>query len=679
MYKLRTVDVWDTLLRRDCHPECIKLSTALHIHLRFYPELANRYRDHWEIYRCRLDIESSLGKAARARGEDDEYAIDKVAAAWLSQILNREPRRAEIDDILEYELQTEIARSFPDEDIVRFLKRHQAEKTIFLSDFYMTGTMLQRLLHSKGLSELVSDGLSSCDIGKNKRSGNLFQHVHAAYDIHPTEHFHVGDNLHSDVAAPRNLGISAEHFLPEKAHEKRLAREMLFTSRNALFDHVRQETLLASNETIHGLSEEQAIAFRLGLDAAPLFIGFAMYVAEQALLTKQQEICFLTREGEFFHQVYTALHDKGTYFGHALPRSSVLEVSRLSTFAASMETISVAELQRIWRLYRTQKVGGLFATLGLKWEDFAALLATITLSPEDVIEQPESDTRLAQLLSAPQFQAAASATIQSKKQLLKDYVAAKGVVTRGSVGLVDIGWRGTIQDNIALVFPDTEFQGCYLGLRPMVNPQPRNVIKHAYCVDERSDANAANYFEAFAALEMLCGSPNGSVEGYERKGGSIVASRNVSEQENRSYFGFTKFFQQGVLAAVDVWQPYAERYAMSSGDLRETALHIWKRLANTPPESMVDAFVNAPQHDVFGFGDFYHRNNVPSLQTIAAGVIKRRARREVIEFVQRVQWTSAIRGMKGIGRAHRSVLTLVFMAAHVVKKVRRRAHMRGKK
>ena len=79
---------------------------------------------------------------------------------------------------------------------------------------------------------------------------------------------------------------------------------------------------------------------------------------------------------------------------------------------------------------------------------------------------------------------------------------------------------------------------------------------------------------------------------------------------------------------------------------------------------------NAPQNDVFGFGDFYYRNDVPALWTIAGAIVKRSSRREVIQFIKRVQWTSAIRQFKGIGRFHRLVLTVVFLTAHTVKKSR---------
>ena len=54
MYKVRTIDVWDTLLRRDCHPECIKLATAQHLFLGWTNQLKPEFGDSLALYKARL-------------------------------------------------------------------------------------------------------------------------------------------------------------------------------------------------------------------------------------------------------------------------------------------------------------------------------------------------------------------------------------------------------------------------------------------------------------------------------------------------------------------------------------------------------------------------------------------------------------------------------------------------
>ncbi|WP_220273721.1 hypothetical protein [Pseudomonas aeruginosa] len=228
MYKIRTIDVWDTLLRRDCHPECIKLATAHHLLFGWRDQIKPDFRDGWVLYRARLEAERTLAVQAKAGGKDDEYEITEVLAQWFAAIFADTVPPDLPNRLAEFELSVEIDRSFADSDIVEFLRSHEAEKTIFLSDFYMSGEMLRRLLSAKGLNTLVTEGMSSCDVGLNKRSGQIFRHVHSIHAISPQEHMHIGDNEWSDVSSPRALGVHALHYLPESAHAERLARERLF-------------------------------------------------------------------------------------------------------------------------------------------------------------------------------------------------------------------------------------------------------------------------------------------------------------------------------------------------------------------------------------------------------------------------------------------------------------------
>jgi hypothetical protein len=81
-----------------------------------------------------------------------------------------------------------------------------------------------------------------------------------------------------------------------------------------------------------------------------------------------------------------------------------------------------------------------------------------------------------------------------------------------------------------------------------------------------------------------------------------------------------------------------------------------------------------PQHDVFGFGDTYRKNHAPSILAIFLIPFHRRSRRDVLEFVRRVQWTSGIKHLKGIGHLHKGVLIALFTVANAVKRYRMKAH-----
>lgn len=670
MYKLRTIDVWDTLLRRDCHPECIKLATALHLFLGWSDRIKPDFPDHWALYHARVEAERRLAAEARTKGGDDEYEITRVLHHWLETVFSETAEENLPLHLAEFELQTEIERSFVDPGITKFLRDLQAERTLFLSDFYMNTAMLRRLVLTKGLDAFVDDGISSCDVGVNKRSGHLFRHVHSLHNISPEEHVHVGDNPWSDVEAPRKVGVTALHFMPEIAHAERLDRERLFSSREALFEHVCSEcSTLAMHASDHMSSKQQA-AFRLGVEAAPLFIGFALWIAERALIYKLDKIYFLTREGEFFHQVYSALLPSHKFFGHNLPPSNVLAVSRLATFTASMQNVSIEEMSRIWALFKSQSISGLFTTLGLNVRDFSSALEEVGLKESDVIDNPWSHRGLKRLFLMDVFISAVKNAVLGQKEVVYDYLKQNGLPHSKRVGVVDIGWRGTIQDNLAMLLPNTHLHGMYLGLRRLINLQPNNVSKSAYGPDENHSPEFCNLFENFAALELLCSSPKGSVVGFKRIDGKMIPQRHIVDAENTAFEDFTKHFQEGVLLAARHWQRYLERYVVTGGELRDVALHIWETLRRTPGRDLAELFMRVPQQDVFGFGDIFKRNQLPSVSTILLAPIVKSRRRRLIEFIRRVQWSAAIDHVQGVGRFHRSLLVLTFRLANLVKRAR---------
>ncbi len=667
MYKIRTIDVWDTLLRRDCHPECIKLATAQHLYLGWASQLKPEFCDGWTLYLARLDAELLLAEQSRMGGQDAEYEITKVMEQWICRVFSGSETTGLSEQLAEFEFSAEVARSYADHGILSFLRAHQAEKTMFLSDFYMRSEMLRRLLASKGLDELVTEGLSSCDVGFNKRSGQIFHHVHRLHAVKPDEHVHIGDNEWSDVSSPRALGINAIHYLPEPAHTERLMRERLFSSRDALFDHVRLECLDLTRDASEGLSSKHHAALNLGVQAAPLFIGFALWIAEQAITQKFDRLYFFTREGEFFYKVFSTLFPSNRWFGHDLPTADILAVSRLSTFASSMTHVSTQEMSRVWSLFKVQSISGLFVTLGLNIGEYSELLDTMDLKETDIISDPGRNPKICNLFKNPQFVKAVNNTLVCHSSLLKSYLNERGVQAGKKIGVIDIGWRGTIQDNIARLIPDSHFHGLYLGLRSLINTQSANVTKSAYGPDENISDERSTLFSNFAALELLCSSPKGSVMGYVTEEGCTTPRRQIDQNENAAYENFVESFQEGVLLAAKHWRLYLESYAVASQDLHTIAMQVWNTLRRTPGEELVEVYLRTPQQDVFGYGEIFKRSQYPSLSTIFLASILGARRHELIEYIRRVQWSEAIANAKDIGLFHRSVLLLVFRAANLFK------------
>jgi len=642
MYALRTVDVWDTLLRRTCHPECVKVCVAHSAFLQLREQLSPQYADHWDVYRARLDVERTLAEESVRSGGDGEYDVIEVVRRWLEAVVPRNSGADVIERLVEYEFAVEQSCTSVDENAEAVLAAHPAERTLFLSDFYWPSAMLRRLLHEKGLGSVVADGVSSCDVGLNKRSGRLFQHVLEVHGVQPSDVVHIGDNPYSDVAAARAQGIHAVHFQPAAEHQKRLKRESLFPSHKSLFADAADQTRVACEDHWGVSKTDQAAAFRAGAEMAPLFVGFSLFVAEHAVSHRVERLFFLMREGDFLKRAFEAVHVDGAYRGHALPPASLLAVSRASTACASIrDPVADILVARSWP-YRKHPLSSLVDAIGLRGEDIRRALDETKLRMTDVVVDATTDKRVRAFLSHPDIQRAASEACAAKRQCLVEYLRSEGFLENGRYATVDIGWRGTIQTNIGRLGLAAKLDGYYLALhRPLV-PSPSTCEMEAYLVDETKSADHSELFDTYGVMEMLCTAPVGSTTHYESRGGSVLPVRETRNIECDQAESMIRHFQDGVMYGCQIWAPLVLRYGCSANDLVPVAVRAWQRLANEPPRVIVDAFGEAILDDPCSPKRCIRPKDVPSVGTLMAACWDSRAFTEVREYVRRIRWAQAL-------------------------------------
>lgn len=135
-----------------------------------------------------------------------------------------------------------------------------------------------------------------------------------------------------------------------------------------------------------------------------------------------------------------------------------------------------------------------------------------------------------------------------------NYLAQEGICNEpGKIAIVDIGWRGTIQDNICRLFPEVDFYGFYLGLIPFLNAQPQNALKSGF-INIIPCSNVL--LKSLTQLEMLCSSDIGSVLRYESRSGTIFPVFEKNDDDVCSWNAYAKFFQEGVLSCIKEFSPH---------------------------------------------------------------------------------------------------------------------------
>ena len=282
MAKIISFDIWDTIIKRKCHPEEIKLHTANYIMLKYENELKEKYKDIYEILKLRDEIEANICQENKKAGHDDECRIIDVFKK-----LQQEVFKEKIEDISEELLREEIEQEkraiYINPEILPIFEKYKNLKMYCISDFYMSADNLKELLDHLQIPVKIEKIYSSADYLLNKRTGNLYKKAEEEIGVKPEDHIHVGDNQYSDIDMAKSLGIETIkttktefNFLPEKG-------------RKFEFDL----SCVKKEET----SKENKL-FNAGVDLAPLLYFFGYSIVEYAIKNNIDTVYYQTREGE---------------------------------------------------------------------------------------------------------------------------------------------------------------------------------------------------------------------------------------------------------------------------------------------------------------------------------------------------------------------------------------------
>lgn len=338
-------------------------------------------------------------------------------------------------------------------------------KSIYLvSDMYLPASVLETALRREGFSgwdRLIISGYEKLA----KHDGSIFRRLRQE---HSHAHLvHVGDNPISDVRQPRQHGIEAfELERPFVARERAGSSSALPLSkleRIAAAGNINAKTVSLS--LVGGLSElwmEHQPSQVDPLDeigyciVGPMYAGFVQYVHERARRDGMQALAFLARDGHVMKRAYEA------YFGaNALPSSYVYASRRMMNFAVISERLTARDYDFLSATGTPIPIEA-FATRVLGDLDVNTLdvaLERIGVERGSIV-RPSNRAPAQALLAALQPEIVRHAEVEQATVL--DYLRSEGL-DKATVGLVDIGWQGSIQDSMESLL-GVQLHGYYLGV-----------------------------------------------------------------------------------------------------------------------------------------------------------------------------------------------------------------------
>lgn len=599
---LVSFDVWDTLLRRSCAPDEVKLFAA-------YVLAGELGKIHGRADVTSADL-FALRQLAEYRVADQayEYSYPAMLQEWLALcgVLPGSEAEALAQRVMDAEVAREIAVTRPDPSALAMLEALPAGATVVaVSDFYLPASALKQILAHHDLLRHFSQVFVSCEVMLTKRAGALFDYVLTTLGKKPQDTLHVGDNRHADHEMALRHGLDAYLFV-DKLEEKR--KEVMNLNFKALLegDSAQMARLVlcqppsARSAVLAGQAPEaDALDAVSSVDfLALLFAGFARFVLEKAVAAQVDQVFFATREGYFIRRVYDLLvsHDvlrRGEY-----PRSALLEVSRRATFGASLREVSLDEMMRIWCLYSIQSMQALARSINADELRMADFCTRFEVAFDEPIKYPWLDAGVQAMFDDGEFQLWLSQVILVQREALWAYLETQGFEPGANKKrfMVDIGWRGTIQDNLAFMV-NGRLDGAYVALYKYLSEQPANAEKHGYLVDHNREGSEFHVGD-FAALEFVANGPGGSVTGYQ----DGVALKEAFDSEEALLRERIIPLQDRIVARIEALLPLMASMPLTASGWRTVAREACQRYVRHPDQEVADVFQQLEHNETFGVG-----------------------------------------------------------------------------
>lgn len=584
MQKVISFDVWDTLIKRKCNPEEIKLFTARYLLFKYESKIREEYRDSYIILKTRNCIEFEICKENEKKGKDGECRIIDVFNDLQKKIFKKEEDSIAIE-LLRIEIEHEKKMIYVNEKVLDILEKYNDLKMYCISDFYMDKNSLKEILDSTILKNRFEEIYSSADFLLNKKSGNLYKKFEEDLKISPNAHIHVGDNEFSDIQVAKKMGI-------ETIQMEKYGEHDFCPNRNRKFD------FNLDSLKIKEASKREERLYNVGIDLAPLLYFFVNKIVEYGMRNNRSEIYYQTREGETFIKIHEMIK-KDNIYEVKIPECKLLEVSRVATFGASLNEITISELLRLWSQYRCQSIKALFKTLDIDIKKYESIIKKYEIDIDEMIWEPWFNIKIQNLFNDDEFKNGINKELKEKRKQLIKFFESKGIVNdEKPMLIVDLGWRGTIQDNLAYIYTNKQIDGYYYALYDYYNVQPKNTTKFAFIKDKEITYEYIG--KMITLFEMLFNPESGSVIYYKDN----KAIRKVKESEYNTVKNITSYIQKGMLDGSKTINNYLECHPFENSEFDNYIYDIIRKMKEQPSKELVEAYYSLVHNDTFGTGEY---------------------------------------------------------------------------
>lgn len=561
-YRIIAFDFFDTLAIRDCSPEETLYEWAKQISVLIGFEISPSI-----IYRVRKDVELKLKKIGNTEEPTYNQLIENTFYELFPQIDSEEKRRKFLNESRIIEEKIECGHISIKKETIDFVRKlSENHRLIIVSDFYMDSSIFWKILKKNSIDICFEKIFVSSELGIRKSTGNLYKYVLGNLEITSDSLIMLGDNARSDYEVPKSIGIGAIK-IEAKYPNRRKDEQYIQNIYKELMNY-------EENNPLSGYLPE--IAYFI----SRLHVELTKHSAKNVL--------FCSREGQLIKQLFDTYEE--IFFPNQRINSSYFYVSRKATLLPSLKQFEVENFDSIFRQFDKLKVEDFLNNLGFSIEEANKVCQEAIVNKTDYISSNENDKIKKKLSDSTFFIAKYDEKRKCQRGLFYQYIEQLGFnVANDIITIVDIGWKGTIQDNISNCLPEgVVVEGFYLGLRLMEynikNKERKQGIIFSDYPNKSANFELLNRGAMF--WERIFSADHGPVVGYEAV--QNMVSPKIDSKEELALHQFMKPYQDAMAKSFEKlmqayrsvrWLPYEREDLLHKSVLKRQCIFspkIWK-------------------------------------------------------------------------------------------------------
>ncbi|MFA9463373.1 MAG: HAD family hydrolase [Velocimicrobium sp.] len=579
-------DIFDTIVKRKVEPEYVKKLWCKEIKKRckINSSIEN-------IYNIRNEKECHLCKENEKNGFDQEFKYESLLnELYTSYGLDGKIDKSDFNQIAyNSELNCELLVQSVCEDTLELLKelKKRNKKIICITDFYMPKVFLEQLFEYHGIKAYIDKFFVSSEYLMTKRSGSLYRKVLQEFPIAGKKYIMIGDNRYSDIEMAQRFGFSTKWL--DRSSQEAYYRKM---------ENQHKRDVKATINTLYNnvnRSNYEDISFSLYQYIEKLYYYL--------LNNKVRNVFFLSREGEFLKKLFEQYQQNRV----EKINTHYFMVSRKATFMASLEPLESETFEMIFRQYIHISLYDFLMSLGFQEMEIIDIAKELNIDYKTKEEDFPRSVTYDNLLKNDTFCRLYESRRTEQKNNFLMYIHSFGVdIEKEGMYLVDVGWKGTIQDNIFKFLDEKiEVVGLYLGLVALGK-------KHVYnrkvglvfqCTEGRS-----TYFNVYnenkSIFEIILGASHGSADSYIRIGDEIQVKTAEQEKEAELFRNLISPIQSHIYSIFKELKDELEIRKYDIDGLEETWAHIHANMVYFPTKDQIELFYKIYHFENFGVFEF---------------------------------------------------------------------------